>query len=104
MAGRGVSLLMAATMQVAPAPPPEPVERKAEAASPPTSVDELVITAPAAKPPPKLNLDVRGDFAAPEIPYLNRRPTKGCKPMAGGSSHPMEKSGAAGGIVCAFRF
>jgi hypothetical protein len=82
--------------------PPAPAEKpKAET---PNSVDELVITAPAAKPGPKLNLDIKGDFAAREIPYLRQRPTKGCKIMAGGDAGPMGNQGAATGVVCVKRF
>lgn len=103
MVAQAVSLLMAAAMQAAPVPPPDRSEPKADTTSP-TSVDEVVIMAPAAKPPPKLNFDIRGEFAAPDVPYLRRRPTKGCKPMGGGSSHPMGKSGGAGGVACAWTF
>ena len=69
------------------------------------TVGELVVTAPSSEPPPKLNLDPRGHFGPPpDLPYLRRRPTNGCKPMAGGATHPLNKSGAAGGIVCAKAF
>lgn len=95
---------------VAPAtPPPAPVEQAAPpqsspSLSAPTSVDELIVTAPAQAPSPKLNLDVTGDFARKDIPYLRQRPTDGCKPMAGGSVAPSGRHGAAAGLVCAKTF
>jgi hypothetical protein len=88
-----------AALQIVQAPPVEKPK-----APPPNSVDELVITAPAAKPGPKLNFDLKGDFAAREIPYLRQRPNNACKPMAGGDAGLMGNEGVATGIVCVKRF
>jgi hypothetical protein len=95
-----ISLICAAGLAQASAASPQPTSTK----SLPTSVDELVVTAPSQKPAPKLNLDVKGDFAPRAIPYLRQRPVDGCKPMAGGATSVTGQSGLAGGIVCAMRF
>jgi hypothetical protein len=92
-----------AALQITQAPPPPPPAEKPKAETP-NSVDELVITAPAAKPAPKLNFDLKGDFAVRDIPYLRQRPTNGCKIMAGGDAGPMGNQGAATGVVCVKRF
>lgn len=86
----------------APPPPPPP------AASGDTEVSGVVVTPSRQAPEPewarKLNLDPRGDFARSDIPYLRRRPTNGCKLMAGGSASPAGVEGVAAGAVCVKRF
>jgi hypothetical protein len=52
----------------------------------------------------RLNLDLGGAFGQDPRPYLERRPTNGCKPRAGGDVAPMGKVGAAAGIACAKSF
>jgi hypothetical protein len=73
-----------------------------------TEIEGVTVTAPKLDLTPtwthKLDLDPDGGFAAPGAAYLRRRPTDGCKPMAGGRTDPMGKSGAAGGVVCVKRF
>ena len=73
-----------------------------------TEVDGLVVIAPRKAEEPdwsrRLNLDVRGDFGSADMPYLRRRPTNGCKLMAGGDKSPSGHDGAAGGLVCAKAF
>lgn len=74
----------------------------------PREVDELVVTAPKRPPEPawsnKLNFDVRGVHSGAAAPYLRKRPTNGCKLMAGGATGAMGEPGAAGGVVCAKSF
>jgi hypothetical protein len=71
-------------------------------------VEGLIVIAPRRAEEPdwskRLNLDVRGDFGSVDTPYLRRRPTNGCKVMAGGARSPSGASGAAGGLVCAKAF
>jgi len=62
-------------------------------------------------PAPRLNLDKGGEFAASQNaePYLQRRPTNGCKARAGGDTAPGPggtpgKVGAAAGVSCALAF
>jgi hypothetical protein len=62
-----------------------------------------------ARPAPKLNLDLHGDFAANPEPYLERRPKNGCKVRAGGDTAPGPggtpgRVGVASGIACAWSF
>ena len=54
--------------------------------------------------PPKLNLDVNGDFDRDPDPYLARRPKNGCKARAGGDVDSAGKQGAAIGLGCAWAF
>jgi hypothetical protein len=60
----------------------------------------------AAEPPSgRLNLDPSGRYAENPEPYLQRRPTKGCKPRAGGAPSPMgDDSIVTTGITCAIPF
>jgi hypothetical protein len=73
-----------------------------------TDVDEVIVFAPKIPKEPdwskKLDLNPRGDFSIPDQPYLRQRPLNGCKSMAGGATSPAGKSGAAAGMVCAWRF
>lgn len=90
----------------APAPPPASQPQATPRAD--TEVSGVVVTAPAPAPEPawttKLNLDPRGDYARSDVPYLRRRPTNGCKLMAGGSASPAGVEGVAAGAVCVKRF
>jgi len=63
-------------------------------------------TADIGKVPATLNLDRRGDYAASQnpVPYLNRRPTNGCKTMAAGDQAPDGRQGATAGVGCALSF
>ncbi|MCR5877487.1 hypothetical protein [Phenylobacterium sp. J367] len=67
-----------------------------------------MVTAPKARQAPdwadRLNLDPKGKFSAPTVPYLREPPVNGCKVMAGGATSAMGESGVAGGLVCAKRF
>ena len=55
--------------------------------------------------PRALNLDPRGDFREEAEPYLQRMPTNGCKPRAGGTPQTQfGNQGVAAGITCAFQF
>ena len=72
-------------------------------------VDELIVIAPKRNEEPNwsksLDFDVRGDFGrGNNSPSLRRRPSNGCKVMAGGATSVIGKSGAAGGLVCTKRF
>ena len=60
--------------------------------------------ADAKTPDRRLNLDPTGRYAENPEPYLQQRPTKGCKPRAGGSVDPMGKHGAAAGVTCVIPF
>ncbi len=51
-----------------------------------------------------LNLDLGGSFAKDPQPYLERRPTHGCKARAGGDVAPLGEIGVATGIACAKPF
>jgi hypothetical protein len=57
-------------------------------------------------PPIPLDLDPRGlglSDGDPE-PYLNRRPTNGCKVRAAGDETPMGAEGVASGVACGWSF
>ena len=105
-----VWLAVAAPEAVAPTPAPVRPPQAATAGAAPagTEVGELIVIAPRKAEEPdwskRLNLDVRGDFGSTDTPYLRRRPTNGCKVMAGGARSPSGASGAAGGLVCAKAF
>ena len=53
---------------------------------------------------PRLNLDPAGRYAENPEPYLNRRPTNGCKPRAAGDVGPFGPQGARAGVGCGFSF
>jgi hypothetical protein len=55
-------------------------------------------------PPPRLNLDRRGEYAGDPEPYLSRRPKKGCKPRAAGDVSVFGQEGVAAGVSCAIPF
>ncbi|MCI3181289.1 hypothetical protein C5708_13610 [Caulobacter sp. CCUG 60055] len=57
-------------------------------------------------PPPRLNLDRRGDFAASQDPeaYLPKKPKNGCKARAAGTVTVLGQEGAAAGVGCAWSF
>lgn len=56
------------------------------------------------QPPQRLALDQRGDYAVnPEL-YINRLPTKGCKPRASRDVGPFGKEGAKATVNCAVPF
>jgi hypothetical protein len=108
-----LTALAAATLSTAAASPPAKPPRPSPAmpatsADTATEIEGVTVTAPKLDLTPawsnKLNLDPAGAFAAPDAPYLRRRPTDGCKPMAGGTTDAMGKAGAAGGLVCVKRF
>lgn len=105
---RGVAAWLALAV-ADPAPPAAPAPSPAPpAASTAREVEGLVVIAPRKAEEPdwsrRLNLDVRGDFGGTDVPYLRRRPTNGCKLMAGGAKSPSGHDGAAGGLVCAKAF
>lgn len=53
---------------------------------------------------PHVNLDPSGRYVENPEPYLNRRPTNGCKPRAAGDVGPLGVEGARAGVGCAFSF
>ncbi|MBN9320004.1 MAG: hypothetical protein J0I28_09995 [Caulobacterales bacterium] len=67
--------------------------------------DEAAARGTARGVPRALNLDPRGDYREEAEPYLQRMPTNGCKPRAGGTPQPQfGNQGVAAGITCAFQF
>ena len=52
----------------------------------------------------RLNLDRRGDFTANPETYLNRMPTKGCKPRASRDVAPDGTEGAKATVTCVIPF
>ncbi len=54
--------------------------------------------------PLRFNLDPGGRYVENPEPYLNRRPTNGCKVRAAGDAGPMGQQGAAAGMTCARPF
>jgi hypothetical protein len=108
-----LTALAAATLSTAattpPAMPPQPSSATpTNSSNTSTEIEGVTVIAPKLNLMPpwtdKLNLDPVGTFATPDAPYLRRRPTDGCKMMAGGTTDPMGKSGAASGVVCVKRF
>ncbi len=53
---------------------------------------------------PRLKLDPSGRYVEDDLPYLARKPKKGCKVRAAGGADPMGKQGAVAGISCAMPF
>lgn len=53
---------------------------------------------------PRLKLDPSGRYAEEDLPYLARKPTKGCKVRAAGGADAMGKQGPVAGIACAWKF
>jgi hypothetical protein len=56
------------------------------------------------QPPGRLNLDRHGDYAANPEPYINRKPTNGCKPRAAGDVRRDGAQGVRAAVSCAVPF
>ena len=65
--------------------------------------DRLTAARRASVPLP-VNLDPRGLYVVNPVPYLNRKPRNGCKPMAGGREGPGGQPAVAVGIGCGKSF
>ncbi|MCR5874505.1 hypothetical protein LRS10_10190 [Phenylobacterium sp. J426] len=52
----------------------------------------------------RLKLDPSGRYAEEDLPYLARKPTKGCKVRAAGGADAMGKQGPVAGVTCAWKF